>query len=70
MMSQAAAAAAPGEPESSSLLCIKGVGPEKQPTLGNGPVPGAHLSATLGRHKDNCRTRGSWQHFAAAGCVP
>lgn len=37
MMSQTAAAAGLGEPESSHLLCVEGFGAEKQPILGKGP---------------------------------
>lgn len=35
-MSQTAAAAGLGEPESSSFLCVEGLGAEKQPILGKG----------------------------------
>lgn len=36
VMSQTAAAAGLGEPESSSFLCVEGFGAEKQPILGKG----------------------------------
>lgn len=72
-MSQAAAVAAQGEPEGSTcLLCVEGDGPDKQPGLRKGPrapMLRVRSSRTLGMHKDVCRARRSWQHFATPGFV-
>lgn len=73
-MSQAAAAAAQGDPESSScFLCIEGDDPDKRPPLGKGLgalLPSVQSSRTLGVDKDICRTRCSWPHFIPAGLGP
>lgn len=73
-MSQAAAAAAQGEPEGSTCcLSIEEDGLDKPPSLRKGlraSISRVQLSRILGMHKDVCRTKGSWQHFATAGFVP
>lgn len=69
-MSQAAAAAALGEPESSSLLCVEGVGDEKQLILGKGFVspcsPGAQPVCDPGKAQGHLQGQGSWQHSVDA----